>query len=164
MKREQLENNISKKRLGYVIAIVVLFIVGVSFMAYQSELLLDELFCLIAVNGVFLVVFILGLMKRRIEQMLPVGSATSYRPVFWMLVLAWGFTVAFSYLPDYFAPVMLTGVLLTTVMDDVLALSLGIYFVIIQCVTCVLSVNVFYCYCMLTILGILLATFLTNRQ
>lgn len=164
MKREQLENNISKKRLGYVIAIVVLFIVGVSFMAYQSELLLDELFCLIAVNGVFLIVFILGLMKRRIEQMLPVGSATSYRPVFWMLVLAWGFTVAFSYLPDYFAPVMLTGVLLTTVMDDVLALSLGIYFVIIQCVTCGLSVNVFYCYCMLTILGILLATFLTNRQ
>ncbi|MDD6193719.1 MAG: hypothetical protein PUB19_02325 [Lachnospiraceae bacterium] len=164
MKREQIENNISKKRLGYVVAIVILFLLGISFMAYQSELLLDELLCLMTINLVFLLVLIIALMKKRTEHRLPVGDATSYRSIFLMLLLAWVFTIVFSYLPDYFAPVMIIGVLLTTVLDDVMALSLGIYFIIIQCVTCGLSVNVFYCYCILAMLGILLSSFLSNRQ
>lgn len=164
MKRDQIENNISKKRLEYVMATIVVFLFGLSIMAYQSELLLDELLCLVTVNVVFLLVFLIALMKKRRNHHLPVGDATSYRSVFFMLLLAWGLTISFSFLPDYFAPVMLIGVLLTTVLDDMLALSLSIYFIIIQCVTCGLSVNVFYCYLMLSVLGIMLATFLVDRQ
>ena len=164
MKREQIENNISKKRLGYVIAIVILFLLGVSFMAYQSELLLDELLCLMTINLVFLLVLVIALMKKRTRHLLPVGDATSYSSIFIMLLLAWIFIIASSYLPDYFAPVMLIGVFLTTVLDDVMALSLNIYFIVIQCVTCGLSVNVFYCYCILAMLGILLSGYLTDGR
>lgn len=164
MKREQIENNISKKRLGYVIATIFVFLLGLGIMAYQSELLLDELLCLVTVNIVFLLVFLIVLMKRRFLEELPVGDSTSYGSVFLVLLLAWVLTISFSFLPDYFAPVMLIGVMLTTVLDDMLALSLSIYFIIIQCVTCGLSVNVFYCYCMLSVLGILLAVFLGNRD
>ena len=162
MKRETTENNISTKRIAYVIGTVALFILGTSIMAFRAELLLDELFCLIMVNLVFLAVYFLVLMKKRRSGQL-FSRSTGYGKFFLLMVFAWICEVLFCYLPEYFAPMMLLGVLLTTLLDESLSLSLGIYFIMTQCITCGLSTNVFYCYCILCILGVLLSGFLKSN-
>ncbi len=163
MPKERNEAKASTRRVGYIILIVITFIAGIAVMAYRSELLLDELLCLISVNIVFLIAFVLSLMKKRIQNRLPGGQSISYKKLFLTLLGCWCATIAFSFCPDYFAPIMIVSVLLTTVLDDVLSLSIGLYFIIMQCVTCGLSVNVFYCYCILAILGVLLSAFLKDK-
>lgn len=162
MKRETTENNISTKRMIHVIGILVLFVLGTIVMAFRAELLLDELFCLITVNLSFLAVLVLALMKKRRSGQL-FSKSTGYGKILLVLGVVWIGEVLFCYLPEYFAPVMLMGVMLTTVLDEAMSLSLGIYFVIIQCVTCGLGTNVLYCYCVLCILGVLLSSFLKNN-
>ncbi len=163
MTREIRENNISMKRLGYAIGMMLLFVAGNAVMAWRSELLLDELFCLFAVSIFFLLAFFLSLMKKRLLDVLPTGQSTNYKRIFWTLVVAWVMYILFTYCPDYFAPVMLVAILFTTTMDDASAIALSIYFLILQCVTKGLSVNAFYCYSILCVLGILLSAFLSQK-
>lgn len=164
MTLERNETRLSAKRVGYIIAIIITFIIGIAIMAYRSELLLDEILCLVSINIVFLIAFVLSLMKKRLQNDLPAGQSMSYKHVYWMLSGCWASTIAFAFCPDYFAPVMFVSVLLTTVLDDALSLAIGFYFIIMQCVTCGLSVNVLYCYCILAILGVLLSAFLKESS
>lgn len=150
--------------MGYLIGIFFLFLTGTFALSYGRELLLDELFCLLAVDAMFFLTWIVALMKKRLGGELVGGRSNSYGKLFLLLLLSWICEIAFSYLPEFFAPMMLLGVLLTTVLDEMLALSFGLYFIIVQCMTCGFSVTVLYCYCIVSILGILLSGYLKQKK
>lgn len=133
-------------------------------MAYGCELLLDELFCLLAIDVMFFLTWILALMKKRKDGELVAGRSSSYGMLLLLLFISWICEVVFCYLPEYFAPMMLLSVLLTTVLDEMLSLSFGLYFIIVQCMTCGYSVTVLYCYCMASILGVLLSGYLKRKN
>lgn len=163
MKTEGKEKNSSIKRICSMAAIVLLFMAGIAFLIYKSELLLDEMIALILVQTVFLIVFLITLMKKRLICELPAGDSTSYRRICVTLFICWTVVILFEYIPEYFAPIMLLSVLLTTVLDDATALALSFYYIIVLCITGGLSSNVMYCYCLLAVLGILLTAFLKNQ-
>ena len=163
MERTIEENNISAKRLRYVIAIIISCFATTVFLCYRFALLLDAFLCLMTLNLIFLLVFLLALMKYRLLGRLPQKQSASYQKIFFLMLICCGCVCIASYFPDYFAPVMLMGVFLTTAMEPVMALAASLYYVLLLGMAGGCSIYVMVCYSILCVVGVLLATFLSDK-
>ncbi len=129
------ENNISSKRLTYCLGMGFLFLAGQVMLCLGQEILLDQLLCLVTLDVSFFLIFVLALMKHRLLGELPQKQSASYQKVFLSVLLAWAVLLAGSFCPHFFTPVLLIGILLFPAMDDVLALGLGLYMVLLLGIT-----------------------------
>ncbi len=158
-KSPAIENNISSRRFGCILWIVLTFAAGNVALAYTRGLLIDAVFCVGAVSLAYLLVFILALMKQRLLGGHSSGTASSYQAVALVMTLVWLYVVFLSDVMEFFVPFIAIVVILTAVMEESLALATGIYFVFVITITQSASVYVCLCYCLLCIFGVLLSPF-----
>jgi len=157
------ESKISNKRFIYCGLIFALFIIGSVLLILRNNLLLDESFCVIAIDLVFFMVFIMALMQQRLSGSL-IYSGTSYRRVFLNLLFCWILLFCFGFFPDFLAPVMILGFLLSGVLNAALSMALTIYFVSLSCLTQGQGIYVMFCYIFLGILSVMVSNFFRERS
>ncbi|MBR6282140.1 MAG: hypothetical protein IKR14_06515, partial [Lachnospiraceae bacterium] len=87
--------------------------------------------------------FLFCLMRKRKTHGLTYNG-TSYRRLFVMMVCCWGLTIGFSYVPSFFAPMILIPFFLYSVLDGTLAISMGMYLTCIMCITCDYGIYIFF--------------------
>lgn len=158
------ESKLSSQRLRYCALIIVIFLLGSLHLTLRNAMLIDELLCVLTIDIFFLVIFFLALHRKRVLGQLKGNRSTNYRNLTIVILVAWLLLTVFSYLPDFFAPVMLIVFLLVPIMDDTLAICIGLYMNCILCLTSGLSMYVMYCYTILTICGVLLAAYMSNKK
>ncbi len=158
------ENNISAKRLAYCLGMGLLFLTGQILLCLGQEILLDQFLCLVTLDISFLLIFVLALLKHRLQGTLPQKQSASYQKVFLSVLLAWAVLLAAAFCPHFFAPVLLVGILLFPAMDDVLAMGLGLYMVLLLGITRSFSLYEIVCYSLLVICGILLTPYLQGEE
>lgn len=157
------EKTISMRRLRYLIVTLLLFLAGQCALFYNTEILLDKVLCLLAIDLFFLLLFCVVLLHKRVTRALPTHSSTSYQKIFLTCLLSWCVLFASMFLPDYFAPYLLIGVILATSLDASLAMALSVYFVTIFALTQDRSMYLLCMALLLVISGVLLCAYLGDH-
>lgn len=132
-------------------------------MALQNRMLLDEAIILVLINIMVLIVFIVLLLRRRLSGT-EIYRGTSYHRLFIIFIVAWLLTILFVKLPNFFAPVMILGVLLTAFMPATLSMGFCVYFNTIMCMLGGLGTYCFYCYGIMLVLGVWLADYMKENE
>lgn len=159
--REIEEPKLSLRRVAYMAGVLGLFLGGTSLLAVQNRMLLDELFCTLIVDAVFFGIFAICLMRGRISGKIGYRGM-DYGRLFVYLFLAWGLAIAGSHMPDFLLPVGVMAFVFCTYFTDVIALGMGLYFVIQICMLCGRGTYLIYCYCLLLVCNVFLATYLRD--
>ena len=157
------EKQISPKRFIYVFGMFVVSVISVFILAYGKKLLLDQALCLLALFFCYWVVFILSLIhQRKIGKF--TYKDTTYRNLFLISTLGWLLMILTNYIPDLFGPVLLVGFLYVAVCDSSLSLASCIFMDLLYCFITGTNNYILYCYCILSIFGILFAYYLKENK
>ncbi len=157
-------NSISKRRVWRIIITVLLFIAGNVYVAYHIGMLTDDMLCLSAVSCAFILVFLIALLKNRLNGELIAGSATKYSSICAVLSISWVLVGVFIHSTTSYAPVLSIAVLLTTALSDVMALATSIYFIFVICIAQGSSIYICFSYSLLVIFGVLLSPYLKEKS
>ena len=150
------EKQIPPKRFLYVLGMFVISVISVFILAYGKKLLLDQALCLLTLFFSYWVVFILSLIhQRKIGKF--TYKDTTYRNLFLISLFSWALMIATNYIPDFFGPVLLVGFLFVAVCDSSLSLASCIFMDLLYCFITGTNNYILYCYCILSIFGILFA-------
>lgn len=158
------ESRISTGRLRYIMGIGVAFLLGHLLLFYGQEMLLDRILCLLLSDVVFLVIFFLALMNHRIEGRLPQKQSASYQKVWIGVLISWGIMLLGMLFPNYFAPFILLGVLLSPALDLPLALAMGFYEVLLFGMSRGIEMTEMVLYLLLVICGTLLVPYVIRPR
>ena len=157
------ENKISTRRIAYFILLGIVFAVGTVVLAWKNEILMDQLLCSICLDVFFLMVFIGNIMHKRLSEQLTY-SGTSYFKIFICVSICWGICIFNSFLPEFFAFIVIMALILTSVLDGELSLALSIYFDVLFCLSCDCGIYVLICYLVLSVLTSLAAMRWKHRE
>lgn len=157
-KKEKLrqETNFSKKRIGWCIGIALLFLIGSFYHSTKLGFYVDEVFCIIVLNVVFLMMIFLELMHVRLAGKMRYDKITNFHWLFFIVFICWGLQMIGGYCPEFFAPMLGIGLLLSSVIPISLAFPFGIYFACMTGLVTSAGVPVFLCYCFLVIFGVVI--------
>ena len=150
------EDKIPFYRKLYLCGIFMICLLGILFFAIKNHILWDEIFCLLVMHILYFGYFLFCLMRKRKTHGLTYNG-TSYQRLFVMMVCCWGLTIGFSYVPSFFAPMILIPFFLYSVLDGTLAISMGMYLTCIMCITCDYGIYIFFSYFLLIIFGSMVA-------
>ena len=157
------EKKIPPKRFLYVVGMFLVSVICVFVLSYGKKLLLDQALCLVTLFASFWVVFILALMhQRRIGKF--TYRATTYRHLFIVTTAGWLLIITISYLPDFFGPIIFVAFLFVAVSDGMLSLASCLFMDLLLCFICSKTGYVLYCYCILSIFGVLFANYLKEKN
>lgn len=151
-----LNKKISIRRSAYLFFVLILMCALTAFLCIYSNVLIDEIVCLVIIDVIFYILLIFGLMKKRIYESRP-NQVTTYSRHLLVFIIAVAATVAITlYVPEFFAPFMAIAILFSCVMDGTAGTVLSVYFVIIYSLSCGKSNYIICCYVILVITGCLL--------
>lgn len=154
-------NKLSLMRLSYIILIAISFVLGSGLMAYLSNILLDQFLCVAAINACFILVYVLSLIHKRLNDKLPEKIYISYGKIAIEIIVFWMLSILFLlFAPDFFAPIIIIPLLGSIVLEDSTNIALSIYFVTILCICQNFNNYVLTCYILLLAFGIILSDFL----
>lgn len=158
---ELAEPKISLRRLIYVVAIFLLFLVGTFFLSLQNRILLDQVLCMLLFDIVIFGVLFITLVRKRVTNRLSYAGM-SYRRLFIYLLIAWVATATGVYLPEFMAPFAFITFILASHLDDVLAMGITLYFVCVFCMLSGRSMYVLYCYFLVVLVNAFLGQYLKD--
>ncbi|MCR5545203.1 MAG: hypothetical protein K6F30_01850 [Lachnospiraceae bacterium] len=157
------EKKIPPKRFLYLLGMFWTSVICVFILAYGKKLLLDQALCLVTLFSAYWVVTIISIMHQR-----QIGkftyNGTTYRNLFMVSLISWILIIVTSYLPDYFGPILLIGFLFVSVCESSLSLASCIFMDLLFCFITGKNSYVLYCYCILSIFGILFAYYLKEQK
>lgn len=157
------EKQLSPKRFLYVFGMFIVSVISVFILAYGKKLLLDQALCLLTLFISYWVVFILSLIhQRKIGKF--TYKDTTYRNLFFVSLFSWALMILTYYIPDLFGPVLLIGFLFVAVCDSSLSLASCIFMDLLFCFITGTNNYIMYCYCILSIFGILFAYYLKENR
>ncbi|SFH61156.1 hypothetical protein SAMN04487830_10330 [Pseudobutyrivibrio sp. OR37] len=155
----------STKRVGYAVLISLIFIAANTLMCSIASVLVDKYICMIAINICFFCLFLLLIIRRRLENKLPEYNYISYGKIAFVVALDWALTILFSvFAPDFFAPFIVLPIIASAVFDDSLSNAFGLYLVIITALCFDYSVYMIICYITMVLFGNMLAHLLRNSE
>ncbi len=157
------EKKISPKRFFFVAGMFIVSVISVFLLSYGKKLLLDQALCLVTLFASFWIVFILALLQQRKIGKFTYNS-TTYRNLFIITTAGWGLVILCSYLPDYFGPIIFVAFLFVAVSDGMLSLACCLFMDLLLCFICGKTSFVLYCYCILSIFGVLFANYLKEKH
>ncbi|MCR5581000.1 MAG: hypothetical protein K6F66_05375 [Pseudobutyrivibrio sp.] len=158
-------NRFSSMRVGYGIAILVIFILANTLMCSLSSVLVDKYTCIIAIDICFICLFLLLIVRRRLEGRLPEDNYISYGKIAFVIALEWAIVIISTQLaPDFFAPLIVLPIIASAVMDDSLSASLSMYLVIMASICLDYSNYVVICYVTMVAFGLILSSFLKKGE
>ncbi len=158
-------NRFSVMRIGYAIFICIIFILANTLMCSLASVLIDKYICILAINICFFCLFLLLIIRRRLEDKLPEFNYISYGKIAFVIILEWAITISFnSFSPSFFMPFIVVPIIASTVLDDTLTNALSLYFIIISAICLDYSVYMILCYITLILFGVLIANMLKSQE
>ena len=158
-------NKVSTMRLIYSIIIAIIFFACSTVMSVMSSLLVDQYICIVAINICLYLIFTLGIINKRLNNLLPEKKYISYGKIAFVLILDWVICIfSITLAPDFFTPIMLIPLLGATVLDENTNILISIYFAVLISICQNFNSYVILCYALLTVFGVALAPFLKSRQ
>ena len=151
------------RRTVSVLLSLAVFAAGLILLSYREELLLDEAYSLFVITVLFLTVFFLSLRHDRLRDQLSYNG-TSYRK--FTVVFAVCFALCFlgTYVSDFFFPIVIIALLLTSVMDGKLSLAMTVYFACAFAIVTGSGINILICYVLLGSAGALVADYVRDEH
>ena len=157
------EMKIAPRRFVYVLGMFIVSLISVFLLSYGKKMLLDQALCLVTLFVAYWIVLILSLVhQRKIGKF--TYKDTTYRNLFLVSSVSWGFVIGTSYLPDYYGPILLIAFLYVSVCESSLSLAMCIFMDVLFCFIAGKNNYVLYCYCILSIFGILFAYYLKEQK
>ena len=135
----------------------VLFLAGTFAECFLQKTLWDEKILLLFVSVSFLSVFFLILIQKRRENLLSFKD-TNYGNLLWILSVCWGILLLCASVNVILYPVLLIAMMLSLVLDESLAMAMGIYFDMVISITVRGSGNIVCGFLLLSVFGILLVS------
>ena len=122
----------SAVRTFYAILIALIFIGANTLLCSIASVLMDKYICIIAINICFFCLFLLLIIRRRLENKLPEFNYISYSKIAIVILINWTLTILFgTFLTDFFAPMIVLPIIASSVFDDSLSNVFSLYLVII---------------------------------
>ncbi len=158
-------NRFSSIRIGYSIGMALIFLVANTLLCLLNEVLVDKFICVLAINACFFCLFILLLIRKRLEGALPEYNFITYGKITFIVMMAWGFTILSAMIaPDFFAPFIVLPILTSTVFDDSLSNALDLYMVIITAICLEYNIYLVICYVLMIAFGNILSHFIEKKE
>ncbi|MBR1622551.1 MAG: hypothetical protein IJ675_01390 [Pseudobutyrivibrio sp.] len=158
-------NRFSTIRILYTVAIALIFILGNTLLCSLASVLIDKYICIIAINICFFCLFVLLIIRRRLEDNLPENNYISYGKIAAVVLLEWVITILCSdFAPSFFAPLIVLPIIASAVFDDSLAYALSLYLVIITALCWDYSVYMVLSYVTMILFGGLISSFLKKGE
>ena len=158
-------NRFSTIRILYTVAIALIFILGNTLLCSLASVLIDKYICIIAINICFFCLFVLLIIRRRLEDNLPENNYISYGKIAAVVLLEWVITILCSdFAPSFFAPLIVLPIIASAVFDDSLASAFSLYLVIITALCWDYSVYMVLSYVTMILFGGLISSFLKKGE
>ena len=155
----------SSIRSIYAILIALIFIAANTLLCSLTSVLIDKFFCIIGINICFFCLFLLLIIRRRLENKLPEFNYISYSKIAIVVLLDWAITIACSvFAPDFFAPLIVLPIVASAVFDDSLSNVFSLYLVIITSLCYDYSIYMVLCYITMILFGNLLTGFFRRTE
>ena len=116
---------IAKIRVLYLLICFFISLVSVISISIYNHLLIDQTLCLVFITIVFAIVVAISVMHKRNRKEL-VDFDTSYGRLCLRLLYCWIIIIAGNFLPEFLVPVALLPIILTTVCDETVSLSISL--------------------------------------
>ena len=123
---------IAKIRVLYLLICFFISLISVISISIYNHLLIDQTLCLVFITIVFAIVVAISVMHKRNRKEL-VDFDTSYGRLCLRLLYCWIIIIAGNFLPEFLVPVALLPIILTTVCDEMISLSISLYMIISLC-------------------------------
>lgn len=158
-------NRFSSIRVGYSVGMALIFFASCTMMCLFNSILIDKYICVVAINACFFALFLMLLIRKRLEGALPEFNYTTYGKVTFIVLLCWIITFLFALLaPDFFAPFIVIPIICSTVFDDSISNSFSIYLVIISAICLDYNIFMVLCYVTMIAFGNVLAHFMRAKD
>lgn len=145
-------------------AICLITIVVSGILCFLYEFYIDEWLCIFFINTIFLMLFIFELEYERKEKRLSLNRRTTFSRVTLGHLACGILVVGISFLPVYFKPVIILPLIMYAVGNDMLALTIGIYWDIILSLALGGDYYELIGYCLLTIIGAVISKEIRNER
>jgi hypothetical protein len=129
-----------------------------------NELYLDEKLCVVFFDILFLLILIFQLEYDRKQKHIAHNSVTNFSWIAGGFAVSSLMVIGFSYLPNFFSPVMLIPVLMCGVADEMISMSVSLFLVLEYSLTAGGNYYELVCYCILVLLGVILAKTMEEKQ
>ena len=158
-------NRFSSIRIGYTIGMALIFIIANTVLCLMNTVLFDKFICIMAINVCFFFLFVLLLIRKRLEGALPEFNYITYGKITFVVLLAWIITFLCAILaPDFFAPFILLPIVCKTVFDDSLSNVLSLYMVVVSSICLDYSIFIVLCYITLVAFGTVFAQLFKEKE
>lgn len=156
-------DKVSITRLVFTIILGIEFLFCPIVLGFVSAVLIDQMICIVAIDICFFLIFLLFIIRKRINNQLKEQVYNSYGKISVICFICFIITIlCANFAPDYFAPVMLIPILLNAVLDNETNIITSIYFVLLLSICQNFSNYVIICYILLVIFAAILGDYLTN--
>jgi hypothetical protein len=129
-----------------------------------NELYLDEKICVVFFDILFLLILIFQLEYERRKKHIAHNSAANFTRIAGGFIVSCLFVIGFSYLPDFYSPVMLIPILMCGVSNEMISMSVSIFLILEYSLTAGGNYYELVCYCILVLLGVILAKTMEEKQ
>jgi hypothetical protein len=163
---EKMKNK-EKVNLYRMLAVVVMIfatLVVTFVLCYMNHLYLDEILCLLFLDLIFILTYVFEMEYERKKDRLSDNSQTTYIRLVAVYVICCILMFGMAYMPEFFRPVMILPILICSVSNPVMALSVGLFFDIILALTAGGSFYALVCYVALTLIGGVAAQALAEKR
>lgn len=158
-------NRFSSIRIGYTVGMALIFIVANTVLCMLNAVLIDKFICIMGINVCFFLLFVLLLIRKRLEGALPEFNYITYGKITFIVLLTWIITFLCALLaPDFFAPFILLPIVCKTVFDDSLSNVLSLYLVIVTSICLDYSIFIVLCYVTLVAFGTIFAQLFKEKE
>lgn len=158
-------NRFSTVRLGYTIAMALIVIIANTILCLLNSILIDKFICIVAINVCFFCLFILLLMRKRLEGALPEFNYITYGKITFVVLICWVITILCAmFAPDFFAPFIILPIICRTVFDDNISNAISIYLVTICSICMDYNIYTVLCYMTMIAFGNILAYFMKSKE
>lgn len=158
-------NRFSTMRIIYSIAIAFIFILANTLMCSLASVLIDRYICIIAINICFFCLFLLLIIRNRLEGRLPEFNYISYGKIAVVVLIDWAITIICgAAVPNFFAPLIVLPVIASAVFDEGLTNTFGLYLVLILSLCYDYDINLVLCYTTMILFGAAIAHFFKSKE
>ncbi len=158
-------NRFSTMRIICSSIMALVFIIANTVMCFLASVLVDKYICIIAIDIVFFLIFLLLIIKKRLEGALPEFNYISYGKMIMVVLLDWVITiVCAAFAPTFFAPFMVIPILSSAIFDDSLSNVLSLYLVIITALCWDYDSYLILCYVTLVSFGTIIARLIKSDE
>ena len=155
----------SSIRVGYAVLIGIIFIAANTLLCSLASVLIDKYICMIAINICFFCLFLLLIIRRRLENKLPEYNYISYGKIAFVIALEWGITIlCTSFAPSFFAPMIVLPIIASAVFDDSLSNAFSLYLIIISSLCFDYGAYMILCYVTMVLFGNMIVNFLRRSE